>query len=634
MNQIICKVAPALAAGCTMVLKPSEVAPLSAHHVRRDPARGRRARRASSTSSTATARRRRGDVRASRHRHGVVHRLDARRHRRSPRRRADTVKRVAQELGGKSANIILDDADFATAVDARRRAACFNNTGQSCNAPTRMLVPRARLRRGVAIAKADRRRHVVVGDPQGETTTIGPVVSKVQFEKIQRLIEKGIDEGADAGRRRPRPARGPRPRLLTCGRRSSPNVRNDMTIAREEIFGPVLVIIRYDDEDDAVRIANDTPYGLSGLRVVRRSRARAARGPRLRTGNVHLNGATGRLRGAVRRLQAVGQRPRVGRVRLRGVPRGEGRDGRREMSGGAAASVATGAEALVRTLVACGVDTCFTNPGTSEMHFVAALDSRRRHAVRARAVRRRGDRRGRRLRAHGRRPASTLLHLGPGLANGLANLHNAHRALSPVVNIVGEHAHVSPQYDPPLHSNIEALARRVLVVGDVGRVAGRPPRPRRPTRSRQRSCRPAGSARSSFRPTPPGANRHSARLRPVPSRRARASTRTRVLAAAESLRKGERRADSERAAAADGAARHVRPHRGRDRRGAPGADTSAEARARRRPCLRRPHSVRHRIGAEAAASPGARRAGQRAARRSRSSRIPTSRACCFRPIAR
>ena len=186
---------------------------------------------------------------------------------------------------------------------------------------------------------------------------------------------------------------------------------------------------------------------------------------RLRTGNVHLNGATVDLRGAVWRLQAVGQWPRVGAVRLRGVPRGESRHGRAGGSRGGTVSpasstvVQTGAELLVRSLVASGVDTCFTNPGTSEMHFVAALD--RVEGMRCVLALFEGVATGAAdgfARMTGR-PASTLLHLGPGLANGLANLHNAHRALSPIVNIVGEHATAHRAFDPPLHADIQGLAR-------------------------------------------------------------------------------------------------------------------------------------------------------------------------------
>ena len=201
---------------------------------------------------------------------------------------ADTVKRVCQELGGKSANILLDDADFQKAV-TRGVLGCFSNSGQSCNAPTRMLVPAARLDEVMAIARAAA-AVVKVGDPQSESTTIGPVVSKVQFDKIQRLIQAGIDEGAKLV------CGGPgRPEGLETGYYVRPtvfaDVRNDMTIAREEIFGPVLAILPYRDEDEAIRIANDTVYGLSGYVTsasIEHARKVAAQ---LRAGKVHLNGA-------------------------------------------------------------------------------------------------------------------------------------------------------------------------------------------------------------------------------------------------------------------------------------------------------------------------------------------------------
>jgi len=201
---------------------------------------------------------------------------------------ADSIKRVTQELGGKSANIILDDApDFARAVSGGCMS-CFNNSGQSCNAPTRMLVPRARMAEAIEAAKAVAAK-TTVGDPAAETTRIGPVVNETQFNKIQGLIQQGIDEGAELV------AGGPgRPEGLDHGYYVRPtvfaNVSNDMVIAREEIFGPVLCILPYDDDDDAVNIANDTDYGLSGYVSGDPQHARnIAR--RLRTGNVHINGA-------------------------------------------------------------------------------------------------------------------------------------------------------------------------------------------------------------------------------------------------------------------------------------------------------------------------------------------------------
>jgi aldehyde dehydrogenase (NAD+) len=201
---------------------------------------------------------------------------------------APTVKRVTQELGGKSPNIVLDDADLETAV-SRGVQSCFTNSGQSCNAPTRMLVSRARHDQALEIAKATA-EGMKVGDPFADGTMLGPVVSEVQFAKIQRLIQAGIDEGATlatGGVGRPDGlARGYYVRPTVFG-----NVRNDMTIAREEIFGPVLSILPYESEAQAVEIANDTLYGLSGY--VQSGDLEHARrvALQLRTGNVHLNGA-------------------------------------------------------------------------------------------------------------------------------------------------------------------------------------------------------------------------------------------------------------------------------------------------------------------------------------------------------
>jgi aldehyde dehydrogenase (NAD+) len=201
---------------------------------------------------------------------------------------APTVKRVAQELGGKSANILLDDADFDKAVKSGAQDV-FENTGQSCDAPSRMLVPKDRMDEAAAIA-ASVAEATVVGDPRGEGTEVGPLVSELQWNKVQGLIQKGIDEGATVA------AGGiGRPEGLDKGYFVKPtvfaNVSNDMTVAHEEIFGPVLSILPYDDEDDAVRIANDTPYGLSGSvssSDLERARAVAAR---MRTGMVHINNA-------------------------------------------------------------------------------------------------------------------------------------------------------------------------------------------------------------------------------------------------------------------------------------------------------------------------------------------------------
>ena len=288
INQIAVKVAPALAAGCTMVLKPSEIAPFDAMifaeilHDAGVPAGvfnlvngdGPGVGTALSGHPDIAMVSFTGSTRA-----GVAVAQNA----------APTVKRVAQELGGKSANIILDDADFDKAV-ARGASNCFDNTGQSCNAPTRMLVPKARLAQAAAIA-GKRAQATTPGDPQDENTRMGPVVSEVQWNKIQVLIQKGIDEGATLVT-----GGTGRPEGLDKGYFVKPTVfsdaNNEMTIAREEIFGPVLTIIPYADEDDAVRIANDTPYGLSGYVSsgdLSRARAIAAK---LRAGMVHINDAS------------------------------------------------------------------------------------------------------------------------------------------------------------------------------------------------------------------------------------------------------------------------------------------------------------------------------------------------------
>ncbi len=261
MNQIVCKVAPALAAGCTMVLKPSEIAPLSAylfaqilHEAAVPPGVFNLVNGDGPTVGAAIASHPdvamvsfTGSTRA-----GVTVAIAA----------APTVKRVTQELGGKSANIILDDADLENAVKHGAQE-CFRNTGQSCNAPTRMLVPRSKMVEAEIVAKQTA-EGTIVGDPFNKETGTGPLASKAQFDKVQRLIQQGVAEGAKLV------AGGPgRPEGIHKGYFVKPtvfaDVRNDMTIAREEIFGPVLCIIPYETEDDAVRIANDTPYGLSGF---------------------------------------------------------------------------------------------------------------------------------------------------------------------------------------------------------------------------------------------------------------------------------------------------------------------------------------------------------------------------------
>jgi aldehyde dehydrogenase (NAD+) len=198
---------------------------------------------------------------------------------------APTVKRVAQELGGKSPNIILPTADFPAAV-AGGVEGCFANSGQSCDAPTRMFVPRVRHDEALAIAK-ERAEAFVTGDPRDAATNLGPVVSRVHYEKIQGLIQKGIDEGATlvtGGTGRPAGLnRGHFVRPTVFG-----NVTNDMTIAREEIFGPVLSILPYDSIDHAIQMANDTPYGLSAYVSGPVQEARAV-ARQLRAGTVNLN---------------------------------------------------------------------------------------------------------------------------------------------------------------------------------------------------------------------------------------------------------------------------------------------------------------------------------------------------------
>jgi aldehyde dehydrogenase (NAD+) len=284
INQIALKVFPALAAGCTMVLKPSELTPVSAMIVAEilaaagtpagvfnlvngdGPTVGQAIAAHPDIDMVSFTGSTRGGVAVT-------------------KAAADTVKRVTLELGGKSANVILADADLAAAVE-RGVLSCFGNTGQSCNAPTRMLVPRASQAKAIEIARAAA-AGVVTGDPRDDATTMGPLSGRAQFEKVRRMIKAGIEEGA----------------TLVCGGADAPrdtgyfvqptvfaDVNNAMTIAREEIFGPVLCILPYDSEDEAVRIANDTPYGLAAY-VESGDAAHAKKiAARLRAGNVYVNG--------------------------------------------------------------------------------------------------------------------------------------------------------------------------------------------------------------------------------------------------------------------------------------------------------------------------------------------------------
>lgn len=287
LNQVACKVAPALAAGCSMVLKPSELSPISATILTEIIAEAglpagtfNLVNGDGPTVGAAIAAHPDIDV--------VSFTGSTRAGREVARAAADSIKRVTQELGGKSANIILDDApDFARAV-AGGISACFANSGQSCDAPTRMLVPAAHMAEVIEVAKTAAAK-ATLGDPLDENTRLGPVVSQQQYERIQGLIEKGIAEGAELV------SGGPgRPEGLDKGWYVKPtvfaNVSNDMTIAREEIFGPVLSIIAYKDDADAVRIANDTEYGLSGYVSGAPEHAQQI-ALQIRTGMVHINGA-------------------------------------------------------------------------------------------------------------------------------------------------------------------------------------------------------------------------------------------------------------------------------------------------------------------------------------------------------
>jgi aldehyde dehydrogenase (NAD+) len=284
MNQIVCKVAPALVAGCTMVLKPSEIAPLSGvlfAQVLHDagvpkgvfnlvngtgPEVGARMSEHPEVDMVSFT----GSTRA-----GTAIAAAA----------APTVKRVAQELGGKSPNIILPTADLAAAVKAGVTAV-MANTGQSCDAPTRMLVPRAAQAEALAVAK-ETAEAIAVGDPRNVATEMGPLVSKMQFDKVQKLIQAGIDEGATlvtGGIGRPADLnRGWFVRPTVFG-----DVVNAMTISKEEIFGPVLAIQPYDSIDDAVQQANDTVYGLAAYIAGPVEDARPV-ARRLRAGTVNLN---------------------------------------------------------------------------------------------------------------------------------------------------------------------------------------------------------------------------------------------------------------------------------------------------------------------------------------------------------
>ncbi len=288
LHQVVCKVGGALAAGCTIVLKPSEVAPLSAFILAEivDEV-GLPAGVFNLVAGTGPIV---GEAIAA---HPGIDMVSftgsARAGKRVAEVAAGTIKRVALELGGKSANIVLDDADFGKVIP-KGVFACYLNSGQTCTAHTRMLVPNSRYDEAVEIAKAAADA-VQVDDPAKEGMHLGPLISQAQWERVQGYIQTGIDEGAvvvsgGIGK----------PEGKEVGYYVKPtvfaNVTNDMTIAQEEIFGPVLSIIGYDDDDDAVRIANDSPYGLSGgVWSADQDRAMAV-ARRMRTGMVDVNGGS------------------------------------------------------------------------------------------------------------------------------------------------------------------------------------------------------------------------------------------------------------------------------------------------------------------------------------------------------
>ena len=287
VNQVALKVIPALATGCTCVLKPSEHTPLSAmiyaeiiHEAGYPPGVFNLVNGDGPTVGSAMSR------------HPDIQMMSFTGSTRAgisvARESADTVKRVTLELGGKSPNLVFADADIDTAVPAAV-AECMANSGQSCDAPTRLLVERSCYDQVLEIARAAG-ESIIVGDPQQEGGHIGPLFDKIQYDRVQVMIRVGIEEGARLL------TGGPgKPEGFDRGWYAKPtifaDVTNDMRIAREEIFGPVLVIIPFEDEADAIRIANDTPYGLAAYMQTGDPQRAARVAARLRAGAVHVNGA-------------------------------------------------------------------------------------------------------------------------------------------------------------------------------------------------------------------------------------------------------------------------------------------------------------------------------------------------------
>jgi len=312
LHQIAAKVAPALAAGCTVVLKPSEVAPLNAFVLAEIiHAAGLPAGVFNLVTGYGPVV---GEAMAA---HPEVDMVSFTGSTRAGKRVSElasaTVKRVALELGGKSASVVLEDADLAAAVKGTINA-CFLNSGQTCSAHTRLLVPAGKYEEAAKIA-AELAKGFTVGDPFGGTAKLGPLVSELQRERVRGYIRKGIEEGAEliaGGADAPADLpRGYYVKPTIFGR-----VRPDATIAQEEIFGPVLSIITYRDEDEAVKIANNTPYGLGGGVWSRDEEHAKKVARRMRTGQVDINGGPFNLQAPFGGFKQSGNGRELGRFGL------------------------------------------------------------------------------------------------------------------------------------------------------------------------------------------------------------------------------------------------------------------------------------------------------------------------------